>query len=410
MKAWLDHDAVLTVDVGTGWMSRYEFEQLSVGCVARSGTEAGTASRVLLNGSFFALGSVRVSEASGDQGGPVFCVSLDSFEEPGSTACQPARGDDAGSLLPFSVRVGSVALRLRSLEGAGLRTIVNLGRPCPGGAEADAELVVAGVPVAEGKVSVIGENLGIRVTRLRCELPSGAFPRTTGALLAPGYRGEPVKDYNFRMPDRFTKRAIMRFEALHSDFLRALQARFPEFSGWRIAVVDQLTYGEWLDDPLRPTGAVVRFTGAELVRAYEREASPALPATGIVEAPDEARPLSEQAVAGLREWAASRAGMRESIPYQIAFDSATARMLERDSGFAEGLACLRSGWLGVADLRVGRASGSADAVVSADPVLRSGHDRWGMILIARLESPEGGRMDIVYPEGRIDPFLPLLGR
>jgi flagellar motor switch/type III secretory pathway protein FliN len=404
----MDEKAVLMADVGTGWISRYEFEGLCEGSVIRSTREAGTGCVVRLNGGFFARGSLLVCDGGGNGGVSVFCVSIDGFDEADTTAPWPRRGDRAVELLPFAIRIGSAEFDMKSLEGVALSSIVNLDRPCD--TDADAELVLAGVTVAEGKVSVVGEYMALRIVRLLRGLPRGSFPRTTGAVLSAGYRGEPVKDYNFRMPDRFTKRAILRTESIHLDFLRGLQARFPEFAAWRLAIVDQLCYGEWLDDPARPEGCVLSFSGAELSRGYERERGPELPEPFFIESPSAAHPVSEKGIAGLRAWRHSKSETREALPYQIAFDAATAAVLSRDPGFSEGLACLRNGWLDVADPRIGQAAGADSAVVGKAPLLRDETDRWGMILFVRFESADGGRMDIVYPENRIDPFLPVLGR
>ena len=96
--------------------------------------------------------------------------------------------------------------------------------------------MIVGKTVAYGKVTVIGENMGLRITAMLVEAPHDSFPRTTGSALAPGYTAEIVKDYNFRMPDRFTKRAIMRTADIHLDFIRGWQSRFPELTGWKAFV------------------------------------------------------------------------------------------------------------------------------------------------------------------------------
>jgi hypothetical protein len=172
--------------------------------------------------------------------------------------------------------------------------------------------------------------------------------------------------------------------------------------------VDQLNYGEWLDDAGRPTGAVLAFAGAEFSRDYERESSGVIPGRLFVEPPRAAYPLPRKAREDLEDRIRAKSAPRAAPPYLIAFDSATAARSEGD--FAEGLACLRSAWLSVADLRIGRAAGAGPAERFSEPPARDERDRWGMILLVRLESAEGGRIDIVYPENRIDPFLPALGR
>jgi flagellar motor switch/type III secretory pathway protein FliN len=404
MKKWMDEDAVLTVDVGTGWMSRFEFESLSAGTVVRSATEAGTGCAIRLNGDFFAQGSVAVFDGSA---GAFFCAFLDSLEEPAKRNPEPRRGDLATGLLPFAVRLATVRVPMRALEGTGVSTIVNLDRALS--PERDAELVIAGQTVASGKVVVIGENMGLRINELCVELPRGSFPRMTGSALSSGYAAEPVKDYNFRMPDRFTKRAIMRTHDIHLDFLRSLQARLPELSGWKLEFIDQLNYGEWLDDIGGRNASFVSFRPASRARAYEREESARLPDTPLIEASGATFKIDDATLAIVREWVRSRHEPKDEIPYQLALSGA-ARSLAGDPDFGITLASLRNGWLDTADLRIGEAAGADPATVSGAPSLRNDRDRSFMILIARFTRPDGSKMDIVYPENLIEPYLPALGR
>jgi flagellar motor switch/type III secretory pathway protein FliN len=250
MKEWINEEAVLTVDVGTGWISRYEAEGLAAGSIVRSSAEAGNPCIVRVNGGFFAQGSVAVVDGAGEPPTALLGAFLESFDEPENVFPRPARGDEAIELLPFALRLNAVRLPFSSLEGAGIMSFVNLDRCADGGT--DAELILAGIAVAEGKVVVIGENMGLRVTRLLFESPRGNFPRTTGSVLSALYNAESVKNYNFRMPDCFTKRAIQRTQEIHLEFLRGYESRFPGSGGWKLDLVDQLNYGEWLDDGARP--------------------------------------------------------------------------------------------------------------------------------------------------------------
>jgi flagellar motor switch/type III secretory pathway protein FliN len=409
MKAWIDEIATLTVDVGAGWMSRYEFEQLSAGSIVRSSAEAGTGCVVRLNGDFFAVASVLVVDAnSGVSGARQFCALLESFSGPASVAPAPYRGDAATDLLPFSVRLGAVSVPMSALAGAGLKTILNLDRPCS--MTEDAELVVAGVPVAAGKVLVIGENMGFRVARMVAEPSRGNFPRTTGSVLAPLWRAEKVADYDFTRPDRFTRRVIDRTASIHLDFLRLWQSRFPDSGDWRLSFVDQLNYGEWLDDPARPGAAFVTFRSAELRRDYPRDAAVRRGETSFVEPANAAFPVDRKVLDDMREWIATRVEKRDLLPFQIAFDPSAANLLDSDPAFDVALACLRNAWLSVADLRIGRAAGAPEASVAHTPVFTDSFFRSFMILFVRFESATGGKIDVVYPDDLVEPYLPALGK
>jgi len=401
MKEWKDEEAVLTVDTGTGWISRYEFGELKAGSVIRSATEAGTGCSISLNGDFFAQGSINVV---GDR----LCAWIDSLEESETVAISPCRGDRSTELLRFAIRSGTVSVRMSALEGVGVRSLINLD--CPVSAESDAELVIAGKIVARGKVTVIGENMGLRVTEMLVEAPHDSFPRTTGSALAGGYTAELIKDYNFYMPDRFTKRAIVRTGEIHLDFIRGLQSCFPELTGWKLSYVDQLNYGEWIDDRSRPEAMFVSFRPAQRSREYERENGGTVPDTLVVESSNARYPVSDAEKRNIASWISDRPEKRASLPYRIALDVRTAEILDKDEKIDIALACLRSGWLSTADLRIGRASGAEEAVIMRELPALTERERWSMILVARLESQSGGKIDIVYPEDLVDPWLPALGR
>lgn len=407
MKDWSDEKAELTVDVGSGWMSRYEFEGLETGSIIRAETEAGTGSVARVNGNFFAQAAVTATEApSGSEAERWLCAAIGDLEETQDLRARPARGDSATELLPFCVRVGTVSLRMADLDGTGPLSLINLNRPFS--SDEDAELIVAGKRAAVGKVVVIGENMGMRITGLFYTTAKSSFPRTTGSVLAAGYAAERVKDYDFRMPDRFTNRAIMKTREIHLEFLRGYQSRFPEFGSWKLALVDQLNYGEWLDDVRRPTGCVISFRPAERQREYRKEQICRLPDTFLIEDMNQTGRFSETQANAFREWAGTHLKNETALPFQIALDRKAAILAERDPGLEIALACLRNGWFRIADLRVGQAAGAGASVRGTEPLFPE--NRYGMILLTRFESDSGGALDIVYPEGLLDPYLPALGR
>lgn len=405
MKEWTDEQAALTVDVGTGWIARYEFEGLTVGSVIRSTLEAGMNSTARLNGEFFACVSVIVVADSQKEFLGAF---ISNFEETENMRPGPARGDEATELLPFAVRMCSIQIKMRDLDGTGLYSVINFDSKIS--EENDAELIVAGIAVAKGKVVVIGENMGLRVTELLCKMPQGSLPRMTGSVFPLNYSAEKIKNYNFRMPDCFTKRAIMRAETIHREFLRGYQSRFPETGEWKLDFIDQLNYGEWLDDKAKPAGQFLSFRPAVRRRDYVKEGISRLPKKFLVEASAAAFPFSGNCITGLRDWAARLLEKTEALPFQIALGPQSKTVLEKDPGFDIGLACLRNGWFALGDIRIGSASSAESAVISTTPCACEARNRWGMILLARFSTVLGEKMDIVYPEDLLSPFLSALGR
>ena len=119
MKEWKDEEAVLTIDTGTGWLSRYEFGELKTGSVIRSATEAGTGCVISLNGDFFAHGSIIVV---GDR----LCALIDSLDESETVAVSPCRGDRATEMLRFAIRSGRASVPMSALEGMSVSAALSI--------------------------------------------------------------------------------------------------------------------------------------------------------------------------------------------------------------------------------------------------------------------------------------------
>jgi len=413
MRNWMDERATLDVEVGSGWISRYEFERMVPSCVIRARTEAGVGCTVRLNGAFFAAASVLVSWGSSGESA-LLAALIDSLEETTVPEPPPSRGDLAADLLPFTIKLASLDIALGALEGVGPRSLIDLGRvfACP----QEAELAVAGIPVARGTVAVIGENMGLRVTELFVQPPSRSLPRTTGSLLAPDYTAEPVKDYDFCRPDCFTRRAITRVFDIHLSFLRGWQACFPELTGWKLTCVDQLTYGEWLEsgaasaESALASGSILPFRPATLDRAYTRDDAPGVPATFLVAAEGSPHSLGSARAAALRDWLSRALSASDALPYFLAGRIVGTLNRDRDPGLAVTLACLRNAWLAVSDIRVGLAAGAEAAYVADRPLPPDAVSAHAMIILVSFESAQGERLDVAYSQRLLAPHLPALGR
>jgi flagellar motor switch/type III secretory pathway protein FliN len=383
MDDFLSAVGKLTVDVGSGWISRYEAGVLAPGDVVRSETDAGSAHRVGYNGEYLCDGSLVVA-------GDTFAVRMERLEPEAPPPPFPERGDEATELLPFAIRVGNVEVPLGELSGAGRLSFINLRRR-EGGSE-DAELVVAGLSLAAGKVVVIDEKLGLRVTRRLFRPFEEACLRTTGSLLGPGYSAEPIKDYDFKRPDCFTKRGIDRAREVHLEFLRSLQARIPSASKYALAEIDQLCYREWTQI-LPGSGRKHALLGSSLGRPRE-DSRPGLPARLLVEPLGSEGRLGEDSAAAIREYAEAqlKVAAAESRPVILSLGGSALSLLDEDPGLEILASCLRNGWKRVADLRLSAARGISEEAPGDEAAYPN-----EMILYALLESPDGGKLEIVYP-------------
>jgi flagellar motor switch protein FliM len=225
--------------------------------------------------------------------------------------------------------------------------------------------------------------------------------RTTGNLLSASYGAEPVKDYDFRRPDKFTYRGVLKAQDLHLEFLRTLQARLPETAKFSIACIDQMTYGEWKASLAPADRAFATFDTAPS-RPREEVIIP-MPATLVAraEAP-KLEMLDPETIEALRGYALSQSRPTGRRPVLASIEGGARALLGEDPGLAVTAACLRNGWKRVADLRMGSAS-----IASAAPGEESIAEG-EMILLVSLRHSGGGTLDLVYPALTLEPCFSAL--
>jgi hypothetical protein len=182
------------------------------------------------------------------------CARVDRLERGGSPEPEPRRGEELSELLPFEIVLGKTQASLSQLQGLGRKSLIALGLTL--GQSEDAELRVAGMRLGYGKVVVVGEYLGLRLTRLEARVSQGGEFRQSGGLLAKS-SAERVKDYDFERPDCFTWTQLKNLECLHKDFLAAFSALGGlDLSGAKITV-DQLNFTEFVDSLDQGSAVVV---------------------------------------------------------------------------------------------------------------------------------------------------------
>jgi flagellar motor switch/type III secretory pathway protein FliN len=385
MKDFMAATGRLAVDIGSGWISRYEVGILGIGDIVRADEEAGRAQRVTLNGAYFCDATLAVV-------GDAFFARIERFEPVAPPPALPERGSEGTELLPFEIRLASIDVTLGALSGIGRFSFIDLGRSLGEGEAADAEFLVADTVVAAGKVVVMDERFGIRLTRRLVERFEEKEMRTSGALLFSGYSVEPIKDYNFRMPDCFTKRGILKALDLHVGFLRTLASRLPLAARYQITCVDQLAYREWAEkEPA--SGRLYALLGT--IPARERnEERRTLPAKLILR-PDEARePLDVHLFNALSSYAERSREHTGTRPIIASLGGSMRSLLEEDPGLELTGACLRNGWRRIADIHVERAAVSErvpgdDAAYPDEMIL--------LVSIRALDETEDGSLDLVYP-------------
>jgi flagellar motor switch/type III secretory pathway protein FliN len=404
MSDFFHQKGVLSVIIGEGWLSSFEAGSLKVGDVVRTGNLAGRPAILRYNGCEMGPCEVVVI-------GDLLGARLTGTEPLGETVAVPGTRDDLAELLPTEVVLGSIRVSPAELRGVGRNTIVSLGVPLS--ESEDAELRAGGVPLARGKVVVIGEEFGLRVTCMLARPFAEADIRASGFLLDPN-TSRTVKDYDFRRPDKFTKIAIDNIHDTHCLFLRNLRVRMPELAAGlpddpSQAATDQCTFEEslqWMAQVGRFALFAAENTGT---RRPDREPPEggrfAARATALLEeegTPHPVAPGSRKIIDGL-------AHIRDYLnrqPVLIYHREGTPAhaLLARDEARQALLSCLRGGWKNLVDLNLRPMP--ADDPFAEKPWIPP-HD---MVVTVSFNGTDGKvAMVIVYPFLTLEPLLGILG-
>lgn len=263
--------ARLEIVFARGWLSAWEAGHLVAGGSLRGQTLAGDGAELCLEGRWLARGEVYVL---GDSPA-LFGFRVSGLDREAREAPEPQRGEGLAELLPFELVCGEAAYSLADLAPASGGTILSLDSPVD--APSPITLRIAGLFAGRGRAIVDGEALGILLDEV---LPPGLAPGlpgteefSTGAYLGPGEGGPRIKLYDFRRPDRFTRPCIDALEGLHRRVAEDLVRRAALAEGLEVRLVDQLTWGEWIEERARRKAGTRRLYSTSLGRPerdYER--------------------------------------------------------------------------------------------------------------------------------------------
>jgi flagellar motor switch/type III secretory pathway protein FliN len=400
----------LTVSLGEGYLSAFEVSTLKPGDVVKTSRTAGTPYAVLYNGLPLAQCEAVILGAKG--GGSVWGFRVCDTDFPATFACGPIRKEEVGELLPFVVVLGSARFSLAELEGVGLHTLVSLGTSW--NMEEDAELVVAGFPVARGKVVAIREDMGLRVTRLLAKSSPVALVASSGFFLDQASAALlKIKDYDFRRPDKFSYEQILGLRDIHGLVLRNLRARLPclgeLIQAGPYPDVDQCTLGEAAADlAARGLGDRTVLENRPWRTAVPGRELPARPARlrSVVEEEGNPHPVDPKVrVLADQYLEANGLAGRNAVYLHHGEEPQMRRILESEADRNALIECLRGGWRNVVDLNLRVAP--AEEAASASPI---SPDEMVVLVTFGSRAGTGPLLAVVYPYLTLEPFLRLLGR
>jgi flagellar motor switch/type III secretory pathway protein FliN len=405
MSDFFNTKGTLAVSIGEGWLSSFQASTLKTGDVVRSAHIAGQPSTLFFNGMKIGMAEVVVM-------GEYLGARIVGAPFRGEPPVEPGIKDDVIELLPTMISLGSVKVSLKELSGIGPRSIISLGKPLS--TEEDCELLVAGLPAARGRVVVLGEEMGMRITKVYGTTFKETNIRSSRFLVEKGVPEVEVKDYDFKRPDKFTRAAIMRIAEVHGYFLRNLAARLPEASAVLAAgaegmVVDQCTYGEALE--LLPRKAFARFAAENAswrpapVEAGGAAAHPGSSNRMLLEEEGTSNPLPKGIRDAVSHYWDESIGMVSRSPVLVFYGGALKASLDGEDGREALLSCLRGGWKNMVDLNLKPytpAEGGSDF-----PAL----NQYEMVIAVGVKDRDksGYAMAILYPYLTLEPYLGILG-
>lgn len=150
MKTISKEKGLLSVDLGNGWLSGDEAKSIKKNDIVRINSFAGDSQILRFNGHFMASCEMVIL-------GDIWGVRIVNYDEPPVRHRMPPVPGALTEVLPVSVRLGSVQMSLEELEPLCPGSIISLGKKYS--EEEDAELLIAGIPAAKGKVVILWEEL-----------------------------------------------------------------------------------------------------------------------------------------------------------------------------------------------------------------------------------------------------------
>lgn len=431
MEALFDAKGRLEVVFGRGWLSAWEASRLAKGTVVMSDTEAGDSAELLFEGRWLARGEAVIL---GDRAGAaIWGVRISGLDREAREAPERERGEGLVEILPFELALGLPApYSLGELATVSGGSVISLD--CAFEFPSQVMLRIGGKDAGMGRAAVVGERLAVILDEVA---PTGSLRAevlNTGTLLEGERAGDPaasgsrVKLYDFRRPDRFTRRVIAALRSIHSLMAESLAARDPALSGLEVTCVDQMTWGEWLAEGKggeRADRRIWRTTMGRPGRVYERQARPIRTGLPLLQPSAAKHPLSAEVAAHIERWNAEE---ETRLGDRICFLVARGRVAEAGSpggkqaadssdrgGAASLLAGLKSAWKLVGDtvfsqpeefvgppvLHFGPATGTG---LDGDP---RGLLENEMIALVVMEGP-AGRLEIVYAARALYPLTKAL--
>ncbi|MGA2975375.1 MAG: FliM/FliN family flagellar motor switch protein [Spirochaetia bacterium] len=406
MNDFFTTKGTLTVSIGEGYLSSFEASTLKKGDIVRTTRICGAPSMIHFNGTPLCPCEVVVL-------GDVFGIRVTERPSQERSAPGPGARDDLVEILPTMVSLGSIRMSLAELKNAGPGTIISLGKPYL--TDIDAELLVAGVPVAEGKVVCLKEEMGIRIVKIEGTHFKETNIRSSGYLAEPDSPSFRCVAYDFLKPDVFTLNNIMKMNDIHTLFLRNLKAGLPGLADMLVdqplapAWVDQLNFGEiiaTLPKEVKCKRFLAEIAKVRSTRESARKKNgPSREVKGFIEEEGSAHsinPLARDQIEKMQKQMGLMSG-RNPIIFFYRDEEPMRDIFETTEGRKALLACLRGAWKNLVDLNI-------QAVIESGALPGSAvlHESEMIVIVGFMGRDGRFGFSIIYPYLTLEPYMGLL--
>ena len=391
----------LEVSIGEGYLSAYEVSVLKPGDTVVTEKLAAEGFSVCFNGHFVCTAEMVILDTT-------FGIRVTSLLPPEDGAGVPRNADDAIEMLPFFVRIGRIKISLADLAGVGPGSIINLDTPYS--VDEDAELVVAGIPIAAGKVGATYENMSLRITRIE-DGPhefGGLEVRSSGSLLERDFVTRFTKDYNFKRPDKFSRNAIDRMAQIHDLFIRNLRLKHDLFDEYTLTP-DQMNFGELLGEIAGRSFHYLLLQNLPWSREQEgvdtpAEGSRSVPKVDYFEPADARYPASDESRALIHKYIMGEGrGMADGVFVIVTTEDPVSTLAEDEEKRRFLLASLRGAWKNIVGMNF-QLSKQTDDVEQ----IRVINDNEMVLTLTASTKSGDALIAIVYPYPTLHPLVRIL--
>ena len=259
MEKYLDKEGELSVIMVKGFISLYESCNLKKGDVIQLSTIQSNPLSLYFNGIFLGKGEVVILGkfvSKFDSNIERLGIRLYDLNDHDTTNTFPGAMDKLLDIVPVYLELDKIQISLNDLKGLGVPSFIGLEKEY--NKEEDVELLAAGQPIAYGKLIVVNDNFGIRITKVYYKNNPDIPFRSSGSIIDVNSGDYAIRDWNFKRPDKFSRNQILSIKNIHNVFVNNLKLLIPDIKKYKVERIDQIVFCEIYDE-IKTNHAYITF-------------------------------------------------------------------------------------------------------------------------------------------------------